>query len=143
MPAQHYTHGSVIQPIFFAELLQGLAFEFQELSQFHSYIISNFQEMSRKKRQGLNWGNILKQFRKDAHLTGAEFADALGYKAQGKGEPKGMISEIEQGKLPINEDKIRVWVKHCGKNMFDFYKAVGEHEVDIFLPKSKQPPKKP
>jgi hypothetical protein len=41
---------------------------------------------------------------------------------------KGKISEIEKGKLPLTEERIRLWINKCGKTMFDFYSSATIYE---------------
>ena len=90
--------------------------------------------MSRKKRQGISWGIVLKQIRIDAGLNQADIAKAL-YEGNPQHE-KGNVSLIERNKISITEDKIRLWIKTCGKDMSEFYIRATSLEASELLKKS-------
>jgi transcriptional regulator with XRE-family HTH domain len=81
--------------------------------------------MSRKKRNDLFWGGVLRQIREETGFVQDDIAEALGYKGENK---KSNISFIENAQVPINEEKIRKWVKVCGRTMAYFYYLAGEAE---------------
>ncbi len=90
--------------------------------------------MSRKKRQGIFWGIVLKEMRIAAGLNQADIAKVL-YEGNPQHE-KGNVSLIERNQISITEDKIRLWVKACGKNMSEFYIRATSLETSELLKKS-------
>ena len=83
--------------------------------------------MSRKINPNFRWGKILKRFRLEAGLNQTEIAEAIGY----RGDSKGNISEIEKGKLLIDETKVRTWVSKCNKTMQEFYLLATELDTRL------------
>lgn len=65
------------------------------------------------------------EIRKNARLNQTELAELMGLPTG-----KGKISEIENGKLPINEENIRLWVKKCSHKMSDFYILSNRNDPD-------------
>lgn len=131
--------GSIIQAILFAELFQRFLFELQIIFKSHGYSLYNSKiEMSRKKRKGIYWGTALKRMRLDAGLNLSDIARVI-YGGDPE-EAKGNVSLIEGNKISIAEDKIRLWVKTCGKEMAEFYIRVtsleGSEVLKEFPPKS-------
>jgi transcriptional regulator with XRE-family HTH domain len=82
--------------------------------------------MSREKNKNRRWGMALRKLREDANLTQPQLAKLMGLPSG-----KGKISEIENGSLPINEEKVRLWVHVCKKTMFDFYAAATQYEAGV------------
>jgi len=110
--------------ILVTELFQCFFSQFAKISNFHSSTLYNIKIiMSRKIHPDRKWGQILKQFREEAHLTQEELAQLMGFR---KG--KGKISETEKGKLPLTEERIRLWINKCGKTIFDFYTSAAIYE---------------
>lgn len=138
MSAGIESHRSIIQTVLDTELLHGFFCQFQKLMEGHSYISYSILDggMSRKKRVGLNWGVILREYRKAAGLSQDQMGLIIGYSPDSR--PGGNVGDIEKGKLPISEDKLRLWVTACNKNMFDFYKRAGKLELGIFLITEKE-----
>ncbi len=96
--------------------------------------------MSREKKPGIFWGTILKEMRKAAGLNQADIAKAIY-----EGDPKytkGNISLIERNIIPITEDKIRLWVQTCGKNMTEFYIRANAPEMQGTPLEASKPHKK-
>lgn len=121
------------------ELFQRFFSELAKISNLHGSISYNrLDEMSRKIIPGVKWGKVLRKLREDAHLNQTDIAEAIGY----KGDAKGNVSEIEQGKLPIDEQKVRLWVIKCGKTMFEFYVLATRLEGGFSLLETFQFPKK-
>lgn len=83
--------------------------------------------MSRKKRKGIFWGTVLKEMRLDAGLKLADIAKGI-YGGDPK-QAKGNVSLIESNKISIKEDKIRLWVEICGKNMAEFFVRATNKEL--------------
>lgn len=129
---------SIIQAILFAKLFQRFITQFQKIFKSHGYSLYNSKtEMSRKKRKGIFWGTVLKDMRKDADLTLADIAKVI-YGGDPEQE-KGNVSLIESNKISIKEDKIRLWVETCGKEMAEFFVRATNIEALVFH--KKFPPK--
>ncbi len=129
MTSRNLPQISVPIAILYTELFQGFFSQLTKISDLHSSTLyNNGNLMSREKHANRNWGNILMKLRLDAGLTVEGLAKAMGYP---KG--KGKISEIENGKLPIKEEKIRLWVNICGKRMFDFYWLANDYDAGIYF----------
>ena len=139
MTGRDLPHVAIAIPLLFTELFQSFFSELAKISQLHSSTIYNIQNtMSREKNINRRWGHVLAKLRNDAGFTQAALAKQMGYP---KG--KGKISEIESGKLPIAEEKIRLWVSSCGKTMFDFYVELTRFEGGSDLIQPYIFPKKP
>jgi DNA-binding XRE family transcriptional regulator len=105
MPAQHYPHGSVVQSILLAELLQGFAFKFQELFQSHvkhSLIQVDFKvkknRMPKFKSKG-KLGPVVAYFRNKAGMTEDQLAEKMGVS-------KTLISRVENGETGLTDGSL-------------------------------------
>lgn len=130
MTGRNLSQISVPVALLVTELFQGFFTELTKISNLHGSTQYNiFTYMSRKINKNFRWGKILKKFRKEGHLNQTEIGEAIGY----KGDAKGNVSEIEQGKLPIDEEKVRLWIEKCGRNIFEFYVLAAHHDGGSLL----------
>ncbi len=138
MPGRNLPNVSIPVALLVTELFQRFFSELAIIKKLHGSTLYNIGKlMSREKNPNRKWGPVLQRLREDAGLTQPQLAILMGYP---KG--KGKISEIEAGKLPITEEKIRKWVEACNQTMPTFYVLATAYEGGTDLVQMVVSPKK-